>query len=60
MLALGFVLGSFFGSKISLSLSQETVKKFFAILMILIAFKMLFLDKKKAAVPETQVTNIDK
>ena len=60
MLALGFVLGSFFGSKISLSLPQETVKKFFAILMILIAIKMLFLDKKKAAVPEAQVTNIDK
>lgn len=60
MLALGFVLGSFFGSKISLSLPQETVKKFFAILMILIAIKMLFLDKKKAALPEAQVTNIDK
>ncbi|MEO6584253.1 MAG: sulfite exporter TauE/SafE family protein [Ferruginibacter sp.] len=46
-LAAGFVAGSFVGSKISLSLPQETVKKFFAILMILIAVKMLFFDKPK-------------
>lgn len=47
LLAIGFVAGSFWGSRISLSLSQETVKKFFAILMILVAVKMLFFDKKK-------------
>jgi uncharacterized membrane protein YfcA len=47
ILALGFVLGSFIGSKISIYiLSQETVKKIFAILMILLAIKMLFFDKK--------------
>lgn len=45
ILALGFLVGSFFGSKISLGLSQETVKKTFAVLMILIAVKMLFFDK---------------
>lgn len=48
ILAIGFVLGSFLGSKISLSLPQETVKKGFAILMILIAIKMLFFDKSIA------------
>lgn len=47
MLAVGFLLGSFFGSKVALSLSQETVKKIFACLMILIAIKMLFFDKAK-------------
>ncbi len=47
MLAVGFLLGSYFGSKIALSLSQETVKKIFAILMIVIAVKMLFFDKGK-------------
>src|SRR4051812_26931998 len=31
--ALGFVLGSYFGSKISVNLPQETVKKIFAILL---------------------------
>ncbi len=46
LVSLGFLAGSYFGSKIALSLSQETVKKIFAILMILIALKMLFIDKK--------------
>jgi uncharacterized protein len=47
MLAIGFLLGSYFGSKFALSLSQETVKKIFALLMIVIAVKMLFFDKEK-------------
>jgi len=47
ILALGFVMGSFLGSKISLSIPQDLVKKFFAILLIVIAIKMLFLDKSK-------------
>ncbi len=51
ILAVGFLIGSFYGSKIALSLPQETVKKIFAALMILIAIKMLFFDKEvKAAV----------
>ncbi|MEO7801208.1 MAG: sulfite exporter TauE/SafE family protein [Ginsengibacter sp.] len=45
ILSLGFLLGSYFGSKIALSLPQETVKKIFAVLMILISLKMLFFDK---------------
>jgi len=47
LLAAGFVLGSLLGSKISLSIPQETVKKFFAGLMLIIALKMLFFDKSK-------------
>jgi uncharacterized protein len=47
ILAIGFLLGSYFGSKIALSLPQETVKKIFAVLMIIIAIKMLFFDKEK-------------
>ena len=50
ILAAGFILGSFFGSRISLSIPQEAVKKIFAILLIVIACKMLFLDKKPAGV----------
>ena len=46
LLALGFIIGSALGSKVALNLPQETVKKIFAILMIAIAMKMLFLDKK--------------
>ena len=40
-----FVIGGWLGSKISLSLSQETVKKIFAVVLLLVATKMLFLDK---------------
>ncbi len=46
LVAAGFLAGSYFGSKIALALSQETVKKIFAIIMIAVAFKMLFLDKR--------------
>lgn len=45
ILAIGFLIGSYFGSKVALSLSQEAVKKIFASLMILIAVKMIFFDK---------------
>ncbi|MEO6537577.1 MAG: sulfite exporter TauE/SafE family protein [Ferruginibacter sp.] len=45
VIAIAFFFGSYFGSKIALSLSQETVKKIFAVLILLIALKMLFLDK---------------
>ena len=47
ILAVGFVLGSYLGSKFSLSLPQENVKKIFAVIMILVAVKMLFFDKPK-------------
>jgi uncharacterized membrane protein YfcA len=46
LVALGFIAGGYFGSKVALSLPQETVKKIFAIMLLLIAFKMLFIDKK--------------
>jgi uncharacterized protein len=47
ILAAGFLAGSYFGSKFALSLPQETIKKIFAVLMIMIAIKMLFFDKEK-------------
>src|SRR6478672_9735477 len=46
ILALGFLAGGYFGSRIALSLPQETVKKIFAIVLLLIGVKMLFIDKK--------------
>ncbi len=58
LVAAGFLAGSYFGSKIALALPQETVKKIFAILMIVVAFKMLFIDKKvKDEGPVEKVTN---
>jgi len=46
LLAVGFLIGSYVGSKVSLSLPQETVKKVFAVVMILLALKLLFTGKK--------------
>ena len=53
LISTGFFLGSFLGSKLALSLSQETVKKIFAILLIIVVVKMLFFDKK---IPENKTT----
>ncbi len=56
-IAVGFLAGSYFGSKIALSLSQDTVKKIFALLLILVAIKILVFDKpaKQAAkLPATE------
>jgi uncharacterized membrane protein YfcA len=46
LIAIGFLLGSYLGSKFSLSLPQETVKKIFAIVMIVLAVRMLLTGKK--------------
>ena len=45
ILFLGFIVGGYLGSKISLTLSEDTVKKIFAILLVIIAGKLLFFDK---------------
>jgi len=45
LISIGFILGSFLGGKLVLMLPDATVKKIFAILMILVAIKMLFIDK---------------
>ncbi len=46
LIAVGFLIGSYIGSKFSLTLPQELVKKIFAVVMILLALKMLFSGKK--------------
>lgn len=40
-----FVVGGYLGSKFTLSLPQETVKKIFGVILLLVAGKMLFIDK---------------
>ena len=46
-IAIAFLLGGYFGSKITLALPQDTVRKIFAVLLLVISIKMLFFDKKK-------------
>jgi uncharacterized protein len=42
ILCISFIVGSFFGSKIAISLSPATIKKAFGILIILLGIKMVF------------------
>ena len=46
IMCIAFVLGAFLGSKVSLAISQEKLKKVFALLLLFVAIKMLFFDKK--------------
>lgn len=42
ILAIAFIIGSYFGSKIALNTSPALLKKIFGILLLLVAAKMLF------------------
>lgn len=48
LIAIGFIVGGYFGSKIALQINDVLLKKIFAVLLILISLKMLFLDKPKS------------
>ncbi len=41
ILAVAFIVGSYFGSKVALNIPQAVLKKIFGILLILVAAKML-------------------
>lgn len=43
-ISIAFVIGGWFGSKLALSLSQQTVRKIFAVVLFYTAFKMLSWD----------------
>ncbi|HJU45332.1 MAG TPA: sulfite exporter TauE/SafE family protein [Chitinophagaceae bacterium] len=45
IMCLAFVIGAFAGSKFSLAISEEKLKKIFAVVLLLIAGKMLLFDK---------------
>jgi uncharacterized membrane protein YfcA len=45
IVAAAFVAGGFLGSKLSLSLSDEKMKKVFAVILFVISIKMLFFDR---------------
>lgn len=51
-----FLLGGFLGSKIALAISENVLKKIFAVILILIALKMLLFDKTTET--PTQQNNI--
>ncbi len=45
IVACAFVIGGLFGSKLALSLSDAKMKKIFAVILMILAIKMLFFDK---------------
>lgn len=45
LLAFGFLVGSFFGSKLALSMPQAMLKKIFAFILIGVALEILFVEK---------------
>lgn len=45
LLAVTFVVGGYFGSKVVVGLDVSIIKKVFAVFMIIIAIKYLFFDK---------------
>lgn len=44
IIIVGFLLGSYLGSKLAISIPDDIIRKLFAFLMIAIAIKMLFFD----------------
>jgi uncharacterized protein len=42
LLAIAFIVGSYFGSKLAIKLPQDTLKKIFGIFLLLVSVKMLF------------------
>jgi len=52
IIAISFIVGSLLGSKVALSISDEKMKKIFAVILMLIAIKMLFFDNSKPSQPK--------
>ena len=42
LLAIGFIIGSIIGAKIAISISQDLLRKLFAIFLIIVALRMFF------------------
>ncbi len=46
VMSVAFILGAYLGSRISLNLPQDKLRKVFAIVIMILAAKMLFFEKK--------------
>lgn len=57
LMVITFVIGSYFGSKWVQTMNTGTVKKIFAVFMIIVSIKYLFFDKPKTS--EAEKTNSD-
>ncbi|MFY8128394.1 MAG: sulfite exporter TauE/SafE family protein [Chitinophagaceae bacterium] len=60
LLAIGFVIGGYFGGKIANKISDDLLKKIFGVVLLLIAIRMLFFDdKKKSTANKNNVTTVE-
>jgi uncharacterized membrane protein YfcA len=46
LLCAGFVVGGFIGSKVAINLNPLTIKRVFALMLLVVAIKYLLIDKK--------------
>ncbi len=47
IVALAFLIGSYLGSKMSLSISEQKLKKIFALTLMLLSIRMIFFENNK-------------
>ncbi|HEX8462499.1 MAG TPA: sulfite exporter TauE/SafE family protein [Segetibacter sp.] len=47
IVAVAFLIGGYFGSKLAIKVDEQKLKKIFAITMMLLAIRMLFFEKPK-------------
>lgn len=47
IIALSFVVGGYFGSKLAVNINQQLMKKIFGVILIIVAIKMIFFSKAK-------------
>lgn len=61
IVASAFLIGSFFGSKLSLIVSEQKLKKIFALTLVILAVRMLFFENtKKESSPADNTLKTDK
>lgn len=56
IVALTFFIGSYIGSKFSFTLSEQKLKRIFALTMMLLSIRMLFFERQKKDLPPSTDT----
>jgi len=63
IVAAAFFIGSYFAGKFSINISQQKLKRIFAITLMLLSIRMLFFERHKKRIPpaaETTASQINK
>lgn len=56
IVALAFLAGGYFGSRLSLSISEQNLRKIFALTLMLLSIRMLFFESHKKGSPPSDNT----